>query len=237
MTKFKRDEIDEIRKFVSLYVSGSVERAYRMKKFYSWKQCAFIFSAFVIAGEVYSHGGGLNAEGCHNNRKTGDHHCHRGDSNPKSLLQISTEFNSVYEQQNTALIGSFNRDLYGYESYPSSATRGFYTGQTCNTNIDHVVSLKDAHESGAGRWTIAERVTFSNDRLNHVPACSRINSSKGASTPSDFFRKSSDGKGMEYEIKPRCAYLGIYYQVKKQYRLSFGNNDPKIFFDCGLVVP
>lgn len=24
-----------------------------------------------------SHGGGLNAEGCHHNRKTGDFHCHR----------------------------------------------------------------------------------------------------------------------------------------------------------------
>lgn len=23
------------------------------------------------------HGGGLNAQGCHNNRKTGDYHCHR----------------------------------------------------------------------------------------------------------------------------------------------------------------
>ena len=25
-----------------------------------------------------AHPGGLNAEGCHNNRKTGDYHCHRG---------------------------------------------------------------------------------------------------------------------------------------------------------------
>ena len=24
-----------------------------------------------------AHGGGLNAEGCHNNHKTGDYHCHR----------------------------------------------------------------------------------------------------------------------------------------------------------------
>lgn len=24
-----------------------------------------------------AHGGGLNAQGCHNNRKTGDYHCHR----------------------------------------------------------------------------------------------------------------------------------------------------------------
>ena len=25
-----------------------------------------------------AHPGGLNAQGCHNNRKTGDYHCHRG---------------------------------------------------------------------------------------------------------------------------------------------------------------
>lgn len=26
---------------------------------------------------VYAHGGGLNTEGCHTNRRTGDYHCHR----------------------------------------------------------------------------------------------------------------------------------------------------------------
>lgn len=26
---------------------------------------------------LLGHGGGLNAQGCHNNRKTGDYHCHR----------------------------------------------------------------------------------------------------------------------------------------------------------------
>lgn len=26
---------------------------------------------------LFAHGGGLNAAGCHNNRKTGDYHCHR----------------------------------------------------------------------------------------------------------------------------------------------------------------
>ncbi len=26
------------------------------------------------------HGGGLNSDGCHNNRKTGGYHCHRGSS-------------------------------------------------------------------------------------------------------------------------------------------------------------
>jgi hypothetical protein len=29
-----------------------------------------------------AHGGGLNAEGCHTNHKTGDYHCHRGGLSP-----------------------------------------------------------------------------------------------------------------------------------------------------------
>lgn len=37
-----------------------------------------ILVAIVSGNPVQAHGGGLNAEGCHNNRKTGDYHCHRG---------------------------------------------------------------------------------------------------------------------------------------------------------------
>jgi hypothetical protein len=41
--------------------------------------CALIAAAWLgSAGSAASHSGGLNAEGCHNNRKTGDYHCHRG---------------------------------------------------------------------------------------------------------------------------------------------------------------
>lgn len=29
------------------------------------------------ASTAQAHGGGLNAQGCHNNRQTGDYHCHR----------------------------------------------------------------------------------------------------------------------------------------------------------------
>ncbi|QNN68245.1 excalibur calcium-binding domain-containing protein [Sphingomonas lutea] len=47
--------------------------------------------AAVIAASLPSfssgasaHGGGLNSEGCHNNRKTGDYHCHRGGGSARS---------------------------------------------------------------------------------------------------------------------------------------------------------
>jgi len=38
---------------------------------------------------LFAHGGGLNAEGCHNNRKTGDYHCHRAPSTQNQTSQPS----------------------------------------------------------------------------------------------------------------------------------------------------
>ena len=41
-----------------------------------------VLLALLIGGlpsvPVAAHGGGLNAEGCHNDRKNGGYHCHRG---------------------------------------------------------------------------------------------------------------------------------------------------------------
>ena len=207
-----------------------------LEKFLVCKVCLIGLGALLIPEIACSHGGGLNAEGCHNNRKTGDYHCHRGNPAPKLPKKAGLRPGSIERLGMPEPIIAYDRELYSYESYPTYEKNGFYTGRSCDTNIDHVVSLKDAHESGAGRWTFAEREAFSNDRLNHVPICSRVNSSKGSSTPSDFLRKSSDGRGMEYEIKPKCAYLGIYYQVKRKYRLSFQNNDSSLFASCGLEI-
>ena len=42
---------------------------------------------------LLAHPGGLNAEGCHNNRKTGGYHCHRGSSaSPsKAMRAVSSD--------------------------------------------------------------------------------------------------------------------------------------------------
>jgi hypothetical protein len=39
---------------------------------------AVLALGLATGGVALGHGGGLNAEGCHTNRKTGDYHCHRG---------------------------------------------------------------------------------------------------------------------------------------------------------------
>lgn len=43
----------------------------------------WLLLALAVASDAaLAHGGGLNAEGCHTNRKTGDYHCHRGSGAP-----------------------------------------------------------------------------------------------------------------------------------------------------------
>jgi len=48
------------------------------------------------ATNASAHPGGLNSEGCHNNRKTGDYHCHRsGGSAAAAPLQQRQSFAAV----------------------------------------------------------------------------------------------------------------------------------------------
>ena len=131
---------------------------------------------------------------------------------------------------------SYNRNSFSYKSYKPNTSIGFYTGKTCDfINIDHIVSLKDAYESGAASWSASKKKAFANDRFNHVPSCGPVNSSKGSEGPSDFLRRSRDGRGLEYEIVRICEYVQKYYAVKIKYGLSFRSNKKRPFEDCGIT--
>ena len=131
----------------------------------------------------------------------------------------------------------YNRSDFVYLGYKPSTSLGFYTAKYCDfMTVDHVVSLRDAYESGAFSWNASEKKTFANDRSNHVPSCGRVNSSKGSARPVDFLRRSDDGKGLDYEIVRFCKYVKKYYAVKIKYSLSLANNDQTIFADCGVSI-
>ena len=131
---------------------------------------------------------------------------------------------------------NYKRSDFNYESYLINIEKGFYTGKACKTNIDHVVSLKDAFLSGAYAWSTEMKKKFANDKTNHVAACIKINSSKGSATPKHFLRRSNDGKGLDYKIISFCKYLEVYYKTKITYKLSFENNDPNLFTKCNLKI-
>ena len=134
-----------------------------------------------------------------------------------------------------SLADAYDRKDFSYRSYKADTVIGFYTGKACDfINIDHIVSLKDAYESGASSWGASKKKAFGNDRSNHVPSCGRVNSSKGSEGPSDFLRRSRDGRGLEYEIVRFCEYVQKYYAVKVKYELSFKSNEAKLFKRCGI---
>ena len=132
-----------------------------------------------------------------------------------------------------SLADAYDRKDFSYRSYKPDTAIGFYTGKACDfINIDHIVSLKDAYESGAASWSDSKKQTFANDRANHVPSCGRVNSSKGSTAPKDFLRRSRDGKGLEYKIIKWCEYVLTYYKVKEKYGLSIVSNESRLFTAC-----
>jgi hypothetical protein len=54
----------------------------------------------VTSEPAGAHPGGLNAEGCHNNRNTGGYHCHRGNSASGSRALIAVSANPRAEFAN-----------------------------------------------------------------------------------------------------------------------------------------
>ena len=56
---------------------------------------------------AFAHGGGLNKEGCHNNRSTGDYHCHRGSgSSSSSGSSLGSSSSSMHENYFNSLLAS-----------------------------------------------------------------------------------------------------------------------------------
>lgn len=62
----------------------------------------------AAGGNAAAHGGGLNADGCHTNRKTGDYHCHRA---PASAPPAHAAYAPA-------------RDLQQAQAVPRAGTRG-----------------------------------------------------------------------------------------------------------------
>lgn len=55
---------------------------------------AFALLAAGVTSLAWAHGGGLDANGCHSNRRTGDYHCHRANVLPVSNSQPAPQQNA-----------------------------------------------------------------------------------------------------------------------------------------------
>lgn len=48
----------------------------------------FALGLMGVSQFALAHGGGLNADGCHNDRKNGGYHCHRAQSTPPPMQSL-----------------------------------------------------------------------------------------------------------------------------------------------------
>ena len=65
------------------------------------KNLSFTLLVLFLSTGLWSHGGGLNKDGCHNERKTGGYHCHRSQSPSIQSIPQQKTYSSSEKSINT----------------------------------------------------------------------------------------------------------------------------------------
>lgn len=114
-----------------------------------------------------------------------------------------------------------------------------YDGKTLSdrsdVDIDHVVALKEAWDSGAWAWSMSQRQAFANDltdRRTLIAVTDRVNASKSDKDPSNW---------MPPLKSYWCIYLGDWISVKARWGLSmdqseFGRIKNLLASDCSTLT-
>ena len=108
-----------------------------------------------MSNSAFAHGGGLNAQGCHNNRKTGDYHCHRA---PSASIKTST-------YKGLSSLSSGNQSIHKGQTY----THMVYSAQYLLSGLNYDVGAIDGQ---AGAKTIAAVIGFQSD--HKLPVTGKI---------------------------------------------------------------
>ena len=175
-----------------------------------------LFLLCVYSAIASGHGGGLDGSGGHNNRKTGEYHCHREpclsthqqvQSATKEAGAIGRSYSRLYDRddwggwidedgdcQNTRA-EILIRDSQAKVSFDRCRVvsglwnlpySGGSTTSASQIDIDHIIPLKWAHGHGGGRWPKSRKRAFANDPDNLLSTYYSENRSKGAKGPDQW---------------------------------------------------
>ena len=128
------------------------------------------------------------------------------DTRNDMLKRDLTEIIFKAKTKNCVVLSGVLQDRYSGETI--NFLRGNITSM--EVQIDHVVALSNAWQTGAFKLTVAQRTAFANDPLNLFAVKGRLNSQKG------------DGDAATW-LPPlksfRCAYVAQQIAVKKKHSL------------------
>ena len=95
---------------------------------------------------------------------------------------------------------------------------GLQTADPGELDVDHVVALKEAWDSGAGTWSATRRQAFANDLSDPrtlVAVSATSNRSKGDRDPSNWLPPESDV----------CAYVSDWVSIKYRWSLTMDESE------------
>ena len=105
--------------------------------------------------------------------------------------------------------------------------------QSRDVQVDHLVSLKEAWDSGGWAWSAAQRSDYANDLANRIMlnvVSKNENAKKGEKDPSNY---------LPPLISYRCTYLANWVAVKVQWKLSMDQSEygrtKKLLEGCGTT--
>lgn len=84
--------------------------------------------------------------------------------------------------------------------------------------IDHVVALENAWQSGAWHWSKSKRISFGNDMLNLLAVQGKANEDKGSASAAYWLPSNK---------KFRCDYVARQIAVKSKYSLSVTDEEKR----------
>ena len=151
-------------------------------------------------------------------------------------VQIGS-YQLLLEAENVA---AYDRSQYGNHKSDicKDATTDPYTSLAIiSCDVDHVVSLAEANESGAWEWDTSQKKMFSQDSMNHLATLACVNRSKGARDTaewSDVWITKSQACGGGYSVtsEGRCLLATITLKVKAKWNLSVDNNEVEALKRC-----
>ncbi|MCT1452847.1 HNH endonuclease family protein [Corynebacterium sp. p3-SID1145] len=109
-----------------------------------------------------------------------------------------------------------------YRQWDASRTANYtdpYTGEDlepADVEIDHIIPLRAAWDSGAHAWPEDKRTAFANDPLNLVVTSRAANQAKSDSLPSEW---------LPPDAGARCAYARRIADVARTYHLELPRPD------------
>jgi len=111
-----------------------------------------------------------------------------------------------------------------------------YDGRTTNNpsdfDVDHLVPLENAFQSGGWQWTASQRRSFANDQRGLVVTSASSNRSKGSQSP-DRWRPADRSSW--------CAYADGWVEVKQRWSLTVTTSERdalgQMLDTCTLVSP